>query len=153
MIQKSDIPASALKYSQREKIIAFSENNRVYTAENDTKKQVLGFRVDGGLITATDIRKCDFSLVVESDVCYLIELKGAGIEEACEQLSKTIDYFSTNYQMQKFVGRIVISRYNSHKIHSEKYVALERKLRLIQKKYGIGKAPLMIKAKLLSEKI
>ena len=153
MIQKTDIPADALKYSQGERKISFSENKRTYTADNDNKKQILGFHVDGGLIKSTQTRKCDYALVVESDLCYLIELKGASIEEACEQISKTIDYFFESYQMQKFVGRIVISRYNSHKIHSEKYIALKRKLRMIQKSCGIEKEMLIIKENKLSEKI
>lgn len=137
MIQKSDIPETALKYSQRESTISFSQNKRTYVAKNSNKKQVLGFWVDGGLITTTESKKCDSALVVENDLCYLIELKGASIDIACEQLSSTIENFSKNYDMQKFVCRVVVSHYNTIKANSEKCIALKRKLREIKKKYGI----------------
>ena len=153
MIQKSDIPATALKYSHNESKISFSENKRTYTADNISKKKILGFHVDGGLIVSKQIRKCDYALVVEEDLCYLIELKGQGIEEACEQLSVTIEYFSENYKMQKFVGRIVVSRYNTHKVHSEKYIVLERKLRMIQKKFLLKQKPLWITENKMEDRI
>ena len=144
MIQKSDIPARALKYSHCENIISFTQKTRTYTAHNKENKQILGFWVDGGLVTSTDTRKCDCALVVENDLCYLIELKGTSVDEACEQLRITLEYFKETYQMQKFVGRIVVSRFNSHKIQSEKYRLLERKLKMIQKSYALTKKALDI---------
>lgn len=153
MIQKSDIPATALKYSHNESKISFSENKRTYTADNISKKQILGFHVDGGLIVSKQTRKCDYALVVEEDLCYLIELKGQDIEKACDQLSTTIEYFSENYKMQKFVGRIVVSRFNTHKVRSEKYTSLERKLRMIQKLFLLSQESLVIKENKMTEKI
>lgn len=153
MIQKTDIPENAIKYSRTESKISFSENNRTYFADNSCKKRILGFHIDGGLIESTQTRKCDYALVVENDLCYLIELKGASIEEACEQLSATIEYFSNQYQMKKFVGRIVVSRFNTHKLRSEKYSVLERKLRFLQKQFSINQNHLIIMERKLSDKI
>ncbi|MBQ7158993.1 MAG: hypothetical protein IJS09_06195 [Treponema sp.] len=151
MIQKKDIPESKLKYSQTESKISFTENNRTYYADNSNKKRILGFRVDGGLIKSTQTRKCDYALIVENDLCYLIELKGQGIDDACEQLNKTIKIFSDEYDVNKIVCRIVVSRYNTHKLKSEKHIALERKLRIIQKKFDIKQKSLDIKEKILRE--
>ena len=153
MIQKSDILTSALRYSQTESKISFSENNRTYTAENSEKKHILGFRVDGGLIASDKTRKCDFALIVESDLCYLIELKGASIDDACEQLNATLSFFEDKFQMHKFVGRVVVSRFNTHKLQSEKYRILERKLRMIQKKHKIEQEHLRINVNKMHDKV
>lgn len=153
MIQKSDILTSALRYSQTESKISFSENNRTYVAENSAKKHILGFRVDGGLITSSITRKCDFALIVESDLCYLIELKGSGLDDACEQLDATLSYFEDKFQMHKFVGRVVVSRFNTHKIQGEKYKILERKLRTLQKSFNIEQKHLIISVSKMHDKI
>lgn len=153
MIQKSDIPENAIKYSQNESKISFSENGRIYAADNSTKKCVLGFKVDGGLITSQKTKKCDYSLVVNNDLCYLIELKGQDVGTACKQLLITMEYFLLNYEIQKFVGRIVISHYNTHKLNDENYRSLQRKLRFITKQFGITQNSLIIKENKLKEKI
>lgn len=153
MIQKTDIPQNAIKYSRTENKIAFSEKRKNYIAENVSKKNILGFRVDNGLITSSDIRKCDYAFIVDSDLCYLVELKGHGINEACKQISKTIEYFTDNFQMQKFVGRIVISHFNTQKINDENYRKLQRTLKLIKKNFNIKQDELLIKENKLLEKI
>lgn len=71
MIQKSDIPEIALKYSQNESILSFTQKSRTYTAFNSNKKQVLGFWVDGSLITSVETKKCDCAIIVENSLCYL----------------------------------------------------------------------------------
>lgn len=153
MIQKSDIPEIALKYSQNESNLSFTQKSRTYTAFNKNKKQVLGFWIDGRLITSLETKKCDCAIIVENDLCYLIELKGESIDDACEQLDVTLEYFKAKYQMQKFVCRIVISRFNTHKVRDEKYILLEKKLRIIQKQFGFQEKPLWIKENKLQENI
>lgn len=109
--------------------------------------------MDGGLIKSSEIRKCDFVLILENNLCYLIELKGVNLDEACEQISKTMEYFIDKYSMKNFLGRIVISRYNTHKLRNEKYIALNKKLRQLQKSNMITSELLIIKEKKLSEYI
>lgn len=153
MIQKNDIPKKAIKYSQAESKISFSENGRTYIADNISKKSILGFHVDGGLIVSSETKKCDYAFILENDICYLIELKGHGISEACNQISETIEYFTKNFKMKKFVGRIVISHFNTHKVNDENFRNLQRKLRTIKKNFNIAQNELLIKENKLYERI
>ena len=153
MIQKSNIPERALKYSHKESILSFTQKSRTYTAVNKNKKQVLGFWVDDNLITSLKTKKCDCAIIIENNLCYLIELKGESIEEACEQLNVTLEYFKSKYQMQKFVCRIVISRFNTHKVRNEKYISLAKKLRILQKQFGLQEKTLWIKENKLQESV
>lgn len=135
MIQKDDIPQNVIKYSHTENKIVFSEKGKTYIAENIFKKNVLGFRVDNGLIISAEIRKCDYAFIVDNDLCYLVELKGHGINEACKQISKTIEYFASKFKMQKFVGRIVVSHFNTQKTNDENYRKTTKDLKNYKKDF------------------
>jgi hypothetical protein len=47
-------------------------------------------------------KRCDFLLIDHKSVEYYIELKGKQIEEACLQISKTIEKISKNMQALKY---------------------------------------------------
>jgi len=143
-----------IKYSNKEPTLTFKENNREYIAKNDSRKDVLGFKIDNGLLTGNTEKKCDVAIVVACEICYLIELKGHDIKTACEQIDKTLEFFKTAYGMEKFVGRIVCSGTKTHDITCRQYKELSRKLNKIKNelKLEIDK-PLYKKTNRLEEKI
>lgn len=49
-----------------------SEKGRSYYGLNPDSKEILGFKVDKGFINDENDR-CDYSLIVQNDVCFLIE--------------------------------------------------------------------------------
>jgi hypothetical protein len=61
-----------------------------YRAENQARKNLICLRVDGCLISTTQVKKCDYLLLNCSDkVAHYIELKGADIKTAIEQLANS----------------------------------------------------------------
>lgn len=138
MISKEDVPSIALKYSNKESRLSFTQKGKTYVLENKQKEDILGFWVDGKLILSTEkTRKCDCAVVVKQEDCYLIELKGKDIDEACEQLSCTMKYFK-KYNMYKFLCRIVVSKINTHKTHDEKFISFDKEIRTMCKKYKMN---------------
>ncbi|MDE7292692.1 MAG: hypothetical protein K2N58_11720 [Treponemataceae bacterium] len=132
------IDSNCIKYSKNEEYIVFSENGKKYTAQNEKRKKVLGFKVDGGYIkeNRTRDKKCDYSLIVNDEICYLIELKETDISSACEQLLKTIESMLKKHSdMDKFLCRSIHSRINTHKIENENIKGLRKKLKKINKKF------------------
>lgn len=86
--------------------------SRVYRLENPTQKEVVVYRIDGGLIASNDVLKCDNGIYTEDDVLYLIELKGADYIHALEQLLSTISILLQKPQvkMSRLNARIVLSK-------------------------------------------
>ena len=54
-----------------------------YVAKNKNGKEACGVRIDGGLITSNDVKKCDYGLCIDDDRFFLIELKGKDLSRAC----------------------------------------------------------------------
>jgi len=54
--------------------------------------------------------RCDYALIVDNSILYLIELKGRNLKHACEQLLATFSCFKTNYPMEKYNCRAVVSK-------------------------------------------
>lgn len=100
------------------KIICFKDNgaSRKVIFNNNSRLDVIEIRIDGCFIT-NDIPKCDFMLLVPSGYQYsenFIELKGANVLRAVEQISSTIDYLSNNGIVHKTklkAGYIACSRF------------------------------------------
>lgn len=140
----SKIDVKCIKYSKNEEHIVFSEEGKKYTAQNERQKKVLGFKVDGGYIKENQPgkKKCDYALIVNDEICYLIELKGTDISSACEQLLKTIESMLKKHNdMDKFLCRSIHSRINTHKIENENAKELRKKLKKINKEfYNPGKS-------------
>jgi len=143
-----------IQYSNKEPTLTFKENNREYIAKNDSRKDVLGFKIDNGLLTGNTEKKCDAAIIVEYDICYLIELKGHDIKTACDQIDATLDFFKAEYKIKKFVGRIVCSEIRTHNLRCKQYKELSKKLNKIKKelKFTIDK-PLYQASNCLKEKI
>lgn len=120
MITKDILPLRCIKYQHAERKLMFSENDRIYTAENSECKEILGFQVDKGLIDDENER-CDYSLIVQNDVCFLIELKGCNIAHAAEQILATQNIFQKKYGLTKFVARIVASKSKTAELNAHAY--------------------------------
>lgn len=86
--------------------------SRVYRLENPSQKEVVVFRVDGGLISDNDVLKCDNGIYTEDDILYLIELKGTDYIHALEQLLSTINILLQRPQVKvsRLNARIVLSK-------------------------------------------
>lgn len=74
-------------------------------------KELVCYRVDGGLISSKDVSKCDFGIYSEDDLLLLVELKGADYNKALEQLLSTIDILLRNpsIPVSKVCTRVVLS--------------------------------------------
>lgn len=108
-------------------IVAFEANGRQYHAENPEKKRVIGYEVDGVVIT--EGLRCDYAFaVLGSRWLYLIELKGKDLKTACEQLLATIAVFETRVAAGQIHCRIVLSRIQRPDLRSTQIVRLERKV-------------------------
>ncbi|OQX98215.1 MAG: hypothetical protein B6I24_05955 [Bacteroidetes bacterium 4572_128] len=84
------------KYISEEvkKEIVFKEKQSKFTIKNYGEKTIYKITVDGGFIKENNIKKCDFVFIVcEKNDFYFLELKGANIRKAYEQIKSTIDFF------------------------------------------------------------
>lgn len=86
--------------------------SREYRMKNKARKELVVYRIDGGLIPDNDIMKCDYGVYTEEDALYLIELKGAHYIEALEQLLSTITILLQKPQIHvtRLNARIVLSK-------------------------------------------
>lgn len=144
---------SCIKYQNREKKLVFEQHKKKYCGLNKAKKEVLGIHVDGRLIKGTTTSKCDAAIFVDKDICYLIELKGSDLVTACNQISETLNFFKKNYKVEKFVGRIVCSKINTHDVKDENYKNLSTSLLQIKKNFHINIKHLNSATKYLEEKL
>lgn len=152
MITTKNIPSEYIKYRNREKTLMFSEKGRSYYGLNPDPKEILGFKVDKGLINDENGR-CDYSLIVQSDVCFLIELKGCDVSHAAKQIMSTREIFEKNYGVRKFVARIVCSKAKTAELNSNTFKRMDRLMKMLKKKYEIRYEPVYVKTTELTETI
>ena len=145
--------AGCIKYQNREKKLVFEQHNKKYCGLNNAQKEVLGIRVDGGLIEGAKTSKCDAAMFVDNDICYLIELKGSDLVTACNQISETLALFNESYKVEKCVGRIVCSKINTHEVYHDDYKTLRRTLKIIKKNCNISIEPLKYATAYLEENL
>lgn len=86
--------------------------NRKYILVNDSNKEVVVYLVDGGIITTTSEKKCDYAIYTEDDLLILVELKGSDYLKALEQINNTITLLIKNQsiKLSKMHARVVLSR-------------------------------------------
>ena len=96
------------------KVIVLREprESREYRMENKDQKELVVYKIDGGLISSNDVLKCDNGIYTEEDVLYLIELKGADYIHALEQLLSTISILleRPGIKVASLHARIVLSK-------------------------------------------
>ena len=111
--------------------------NRTYKLHNKSGKELVVYRIDGGLINDENVLKCDNGIYTENDWLFLIELKGADLNHALDQINNTIDILlkRPNKKVKKLNARIVLSKVSIPRISASK----ENKLKqLLHKSYGGG---------------
>lgn len=111
--------------------------NRTYKLHNKSGKELVVYRIDGGLINDENVLKCDNGIYTENDWLFLIELKGADLNHALDQINSTIDILlkRPNKKVKKLNARIILSKVSIPRISASK----ENKLKqLLHKSYGGG---------------
>ena len=111
--------------------------NRTYKLHNKFGKEIVVYKVDGGLINDENVLKCDNGIYTENDWLFLIELKGTDLNHALDQINNTIDILlkRSNKKVKKLNARIVLSKVSIPRISTSK----ENKLKqLLHKSYGGG---------------
>lgn len=111
--------------------------SQTYRFYNKSGKEIVVYKIDGGLINNDTVLKCDNGIYTEDNSLYLIELKGADLNHALEQIKSTIGILikRPNIKIKKLNARIVLSKVSIPRITASK----ENKLKqLLQKSYGGG---------------
>ena len=98
----SDVYKSARLFFDKRDFAVFKENGREYHAKNINRKVLTGFQVDDGIIKSKEKQKCDKALLVGEEKLYLIELKGADIGTACEQLLSTFEFLLEDFKCYEY---------------------------------------------------
>jgi hypothetical protein len=106
-------------------IVQCCENGKTYRAFNRSNKSIALFHIDDGQYPT--IKKCDYAIEIDDDlVIILIELKGADIKTASEQIYSTIDILNLKCKKVKVLVRIILSKVKLPDIRSSQYIKLER---------------------------
>lgn len=111
--------------------------SRVYRLYNPRGLEVVFYKIDGGIIDSNEVNKCDYGILTENNDFFLVELKGADINHAIDQINSTIDLlFKRDKKIVKTLSaRIVLSKVKIPNIIETK----ERKLKqLLHNNYGRG---------------
>lgn len=113
------------------------KETRVYRMHNPSQKEIVVYHIDGGVITDNEVKKCDYGIYTVDDFLYLIELKGADLETALEQINSTINIIVKDKQITvtKLNARIVLSKVRVPDYLSTKEKQLKQ---LLKKNYGDG---------------
>ncbi len=121
----------------KEVVLREPGENRTYKLHNKTGKEIVVYKIDGGLISNDDVLKCDNGIYTEDNLLFLIELKGADLNHALDQINSTIDILikRPSIKVKRLNARIVLSRVSVPRITASK----ENKLKqLLHKSYGGG---------------
>ena len=105
-------------------MIACKENNKEYCYEYINRETFLEIRVDGGLDHDQSRQKCDYLLLNTTRLdtnqtnfhSIFIELKGADLLKACEQLLATIKRYAHELFHSQLHARVVVSKAHGPKI-------------------------------------
>ena len=102
-----------IHYTGRNKSYAVLQNGKKYRVVNELKREMIIYEVDPCLINNNHQQKCDYLLLI-SEVkayrAYFIELKGAGLTDAINQINSSVDILYKNLRGHKIFGRIVGKR-------------------------------------------
>ena len=142
--------ASYIKYDGHDAIVIVKDkgNSRTWRGLNVGSKRVIKYRVDDGIVTSKTVSKCDYTVWVEGEILYLIELKGADYQHALKQIESSLDMLIINPKIEtKSVhGRVVLSRGKIPNIRYSRETALKVKLKKLH-------GTLVSKSNLLEEEI
>ena len=113
------------------------KENRTYRLINNSAKEIVFYRIDGGIINSDEVLKCDNGIYTEDDLLILVELKGAHLDHALDQISSTIKILlkQPSIKVKKLNARVVLSKVRVPDMLSTKEKELKQ---LLQKSYGGG---------------
>ena len=83
---KEKIDANTIRTT--DKLIVLSENRSKITFVNDGQVEIRKIKIDGGVITEGE--RCDWLIIPPSNIEYFVELKGADVKKAFDQLKRSI---------------------------------------------------------------
>ncbi len=108
-----------------------------YRIQNKSGKYLMKYRIDNGISNSTDFKKCDWGVYLkDDDILYLVELKGADLEEPILQLISTIDNIinKAGVKVSQINARAVLTKVRAPNIRDTDTKAIKRKL----KSFGNG---------------
>lgn len=110
---------------------------RLYRLLNKDGKEIVVYKIDEGLIKGNKTKKCDYGIYTENDFLILVELKGADLNQAIDQINETMNILlkSPNVRVKTLKARVVMSKVRVPSIQSTKEKQLKQ---LLQKSYGGG---------------
>jgi hypothetical protein len=107
------------------------KESSVYEVNNPGLINLYVYKVDGG-IDQTNTEKCDYLILkctTEKPDAYFIEIKGADLFKAVNQITTTIDKFKYHLKDHRIFARIVVSKVNSIDLIDSRYKKLKEKIK------------------------
>jgi len=113
------------------------KEKRLYRLLNNSGKEIVVYKIDGGIINNDEVQKCDNGIYTEDNLLILVELKGADLDHALDQISSTINILlkQPSVKIERLNARIVLSKVRVPDMLSTKEKQLKQ---LLQKSYGGG---------------
>lgn len=113
----------------RPNLVIKGENSRKYILKNPNLKVLLHYRIDNGLITSGETKKCDDGIgIPELNRFYLIEFKGHHLRDAAKQFMDTLDFLEPKLRPCRFEARVILSRVSSPDLDDSNIIALRKRL-------------------------
>ena len=107
-----------------------------FTSKSKANIVARKYRIEDGVLNSAGGKQCDWFLFCLNNISgYLIELKGSDLDEACKQMTETIDrlkVINQTFLKYRLNGLIVLNRINSHQIGSLHEKRLRPKLKQYQ---------------------
>ena len=113
------------------------KEKRTYRLHNESEKDIVVYKIDGGIIDNDEVQKCDYGIYTEDNWLFLIELKGSDLNHALDQINSTIDvlFKKPSVKVKKLNARIVLSKVRVPDVTASKENKLKQRL---HKSYGGG---------------
>lgn len=127
-----------LSNDKRKRVCLNEKGHQVYyILNNKSDSRLIVYKVDGGIFKDS-VSKCDFAIFVhderhEKEVLFLVEIKGADLIKAINQLSISLDRLFERNRIDKcglvVNARIALSKIQSPALNSSAEKKLKKKLK------------------------
>ncbi len=105
------VPAKCLEHNDKRKICVAEENGKKYRLDNNSGVTIKKVKVDKCLPQKVNEKRCDFLIEAEElRRVFFIELKGADLNKAVNQIHSSILYLKNEFKNYKIDARIVGSK-------------------------------------------
>lgn len=106
-----------------------------FRGENDSKKLITVYRVDGCCIKQSESKACDYLLLVEESDAWLIELKGSDLAGGIQQMEAVMKVFEEKLRPRRIHVRIVPSKVRAPDTIASTEFRLRKRLRAVEGTY------------------